>query len=389
MILQNTAVTTAAEVAVTRVDEYEKQKVTAAIKRHFELLKLGEIIKPNMRVLLKPNLLMKRRPEEITTTHPLIIGAIAKCLHDTGVTAIVLADSPGGPYSKSALKGIYDTCGMTDICKEYNIILNDDFTSYVQKCENGKMVKEFTLITPVKQADFIIDVARLKTHAMTTLSGGVKNLFGTIPGLMKPEFHWRFPELPDFCEMLLDLCEVVAPNVTFVDAITAMEGDGPSGGTPKSTNMIISSKSPYCTDLALCKVMSLSPSEVLTVKGAIERGVSPKSFDELEIIGDELLIYNDFKMPKAKNISFDDHVPKLIQKPVYYIINKFLSARPIIKKSECVGCRKCAQSCPANVISMKSGKAHIDKSKCIKCFCCHEMCPVKAIDIKRFPLFKL
>lgn len=376
-------------IAVTHTKSYDEEQVYKDIKRHFELLKLNEIIKPNMRVLIKPNLLMKRAPEEITTTHPAVIGGIARCLKEIGISNIILADSPGGPYSASLLRGIYDTCGMTAVCKKYNIILNDDTTSFERKCEDGKQVKSFLLISPVKSADIIINVAKLKTHGMTTLSGGVKNLFGTIPGLMKPEFHWRFPKLEDFCEMLLDLCETVRPSITFVDAVTSMEGDGPSGGTPKQTGMILSGFSPYCVDLALCRIIGLRPSEVMTVKASIERGLCPGNIEELSFLGDRLLCFDDFKMPKGKSVSFEDHVPKFIQKPVYAFIDKLLSAQPVIKKDKCIGCRKCAQSCPANIISIKNGKAHINKKECIKCFCCHEMCPVKAIDIKRFPLFKL
>lgn len=91
------------------------------------------------------------------------------------------------------------------------------------------MVKDFSIINPIAKADMVISVAKLKSHCMTGLSGGVKNLFGCVPGLLKPELHSRFPKPELFCRMLLDLCELVRPVVTVVDAIVAMGGDGPAG----------------------------------------------------------------------------------------------------------------------------------------------------------------
>ncbi|MFZ2539928.1 MAG: DUF362 domain-containing protein [Oscillospiraceae bacterium] len=375
------------DVSITSTKSYDKDEVISSIRRHFELLKLHELIKPEMKVLLKPNLLMKRRPEETTTTHPVVVGGIIACLKEIGVTNITIADSPGGPYTKSALTGIYEASGMRAIAEEYNVQLNWDFDSFEQTVDNGVMVKSFTLINPVKDADFIIDIAKLKTHAMTTLSGGVKNLFGTVPGLMKPEFHWRFPEKDNFCNMLLDLCSTVKPDVTFVDAIVSMEGNGPSGGTPKNTDMILASRSAYNMDIVLCKVIGIKVSDAPTVYNAIKRGLSVSGFSMLNIIGDNIKCFDDYKIPQVRSLGFYDVMPKFLIKPIRPIMDRFLSSKPVIQKKKCIGCAKCSESCPADTISIIDKKAIIDYSKCIKCFCCHEMCPVKAIEIKRLKMF--
>lgn len=377
------------EISVTTNKTYNKDEIISSVRRHFDLLSLNELIKPQMRVLIKPNLLLKRKPEEATTTHPLLIGGIIASLKELGVTDITIADSPGGPYTSGALSGIYEASGMKAIAEEYSVKLNFDFSSFERATQNGVMVKSFTLIRPVEHADFIINAAKLKTHAMTMLSGGVKNIFGTVPGLMKPEFHWRFPEKEGFCNMLLDLCETVKPNVTFVDAIVSMEGNGPSGGTPKCTQMLIASKSPYNLDVALCKVMGLDTNNVATVKSSIERELSVKLFSELNIIGDKLNCFDDFKIPKAKSFGFYDAMPKFLVKPLTPIIEKYFVSKPVIVNKKCIGCGKCKESCPAETIEILKKKAVIDYSKCIKCFCCHEMCPVKAIEIKRLKLFNL
>lgn len=376
-------------ISVTHTQSYDFEVVSKSVQRHFENLKLNEIIRPDMKVLLKPNLLMKRKPQEATTTHPVIIEAIILCLKNLGVSDIVLADSPGGPYTRLAINGIYEATGMTSLARKTGITLNQDFGSFDRRCENGKAVQSFTLINPVKEADFIIDIAKLKTHAMTTLSGGVKNLFGTVPGLMKPEFHFRFPNREDFCNMLVDLCETVRPNVVFVDAICSMEGDGPSGGEIRETGLLLASHNPYHMDLALCKVIHVEPKEVLTIKIAMERGLSVKDFLELTLVGDFLPVFSDFKLPQSKSVDFLKWCPRWMQPILNPIAKQVMVSKPVIRKKQCIGCGKCAESCPAKIIDIVDKKAIIDYSKCIRCFCCHEMCPIKVIDIKRFAIFKL
>lgn len=377
------------DISVTLTKSYDKTEVIKAVKRHFSLLNLYDIIKPDMKVLIKPNLLMRRKPEESTTTHPAVVGGVIACLKEIGVTDITIADSPGGPYTKRALSGIYDLAGMKALAKEYDVKLNWDFSSFERKVENGVMLSSFTLIKPIKDSDFIINIPKLKTHAMTTLSGGVKNLFGTVPGLMKPEFHWRFPKKENFCDMLLDLCTTVKPDVTIVDAIVSMEGNGPSGGTSKKTGMLVASRSPYNVDIALCKIIGIDTSKAPIVENSIKRGLAVKDYKELNIIGDKIKCFDDFKFPSVKDIDFYDAMPKFLKKPIKPIVDRYLTSKPVIQTKKCIGCGKCAESCPAHTITVEDKKAIIDYSKCIRCYCCHEMCPVKAIEIKRFKLFNI
>lgn len=370
-------------VSITNTKTYDFDTVYAAMQTHFARLGVANELKPGMRVMIKPNLILKRTPEEATTTHPAVVEAVIRCLQALGITDITLTDSPGGPYTEIALKGIYEASGMADVARRTGVKLNFDTGTFNRERAENKLVHNFTLINPVQNADYIIDIAKVKTHGMTMLSGGVKNLFGTIPGLMKPEFHWRFPDKSQFCEMLVDLCETVHPDLVIADGITAMEGDGPTGGTPKQVDMLLASKSPYALDLVLCRIIGLKFEDVYTAQHAIERGLCPANYEELELIGDEVNQVSDYKMPKSKSVSFTDRVPKFVQP----LVDKMLTSKPVIRKKSCVGCGKCAESCPAKTIKIVERKAQINYKDCIRCYCCHEMCPVKAIDIKRFKLF--
>lgn len=369
------------KVAVLKTNSYEKADVSASVKSVFSLLGLYDKIKPSMSVLLKPNLVMKRNPNEATTTHPSVVAAVIDELMAIGVTDIVIADSPGGPYTKSAVSGIYEVCGMNALSKQ-GAFVNADFSVCSFQNKNAKLVKEFTLINAVKKADYIINLPKIKTHAMMTFSGAVKNLFGTVPGLMKPEFHWRFPDKDDFADMLLDLTDTVAPDVSIIDAVVGMEGDGPTGGTAIKCGAIIAGENPYILDIYSSKLIGLEPSSVPTIKMAAERGIAEVNVTP-EILGDSDFLCKPFEMPKSKTIDFSEHIPAFLR-PVAY---KILTSRPKVRKNSCVGCGKCAESCPAKTITILNKKASINYKNCIHCFCCHEMCPVKAIDLKRLSLF--
>lgn len=376
-------------VSIQHTDSYEQSTIQESVDAHFNRLNLDEKCKPGMKVTIKPNLLMKRTPEEGTTTHPSLVEAVIRHLQGLGVTDITIADSPGGVYSKPLLTGIYRATGMEDIAKRLHVKLNEDVGSAYVSNPNGVICKGFDLINPIVEADFIISIAKLKTHCMAGLSGAVKNLFGCVPGLMKPEFHWRYPEEKDFCNMLVDLCETVQPDITFVDAVVSMEGDGPSSGSLKKTGLTFCSESPYELDLVLSKVIHRPTEEINTIVNAMERKICSYDADSVPICGDSLIEYEDFKQPRSKGIDFMTYVPSVLRPLAKPIVNKFFTPRPQVKKSACIGCGKCAESCPAKTIRIEERKAHIYHDQCIKCYCCHEMCPVKAIRVRRNPILNL
>lgn len=130
-------------------------------------------------------------------------------------------------------------------------------------------------------------------------------------------------------------------------------------------------------------MIGLSYADVSTVTHAMERGLCPKNGADIPIIGGTLTRFSDFKMPKSKSIAFAEKIPSVFQP----LVNKMLTSKPAIRKKDCVGCGKCAESCPAKTIRVIDKKAQINYKNCIRCFCCHEMCPIKAIDIRRFKLF--
>lgn len=366
-------------VTVLRLEDYDQRKVEEAVERIFTAWPGAAALTRETRVTIKPNLLMARAPDQATTTHPAVVGAVAAALRRRGVEKITVADSPGGPYTAAALGRIYRACGMTDV---EGVTLNTDTTWGSRKAKKGGLAEEFHLIRPILDADVVISVGKLKTHGMTTLSGGVKNLFGCVPGLQKPELHYRYPTLDAFSQMLVDLAETVAPALTIVDAVTAMEGNGPSGGSPRQVGLLAGSMSPFVLDLVLADLIGLKIGDVVTLRHSLHRGLIPADISEIDIDGDQYEKIPDFRMPDSKALDFSDHMPAPVR-PFVRWLRRRVTPRPVIHTERCVGCGKCAESCPARTIQVKEGKAAIDYSQCISCFCCHEMCPVRAIEMGR------
>lgn len=367
------------------LSELSQQETSQAVTDLLHSFASFNQLAPNTRVLLKPNLLAKHAPEAAVTTHPFVIRAVVLALQAQGVTDITIADSSGGLYTPAMMKSIYAVSGITAICEETGAKQYLE-CHYGPKAADGKVVRQFNLINPVLESDFIINLPKLKTHVMTGMSGAVKNVFGCVPGLQKAEFHMQFPEKDRFGNMLVDLCETVKADIHLVDGLISMEGDGPAGGTPRQTNLLLAGENPYSVDLAICRYMDFPPMNTPFLAAAHQRGLCPDSFDESLLQGEDRAKspFKAFQHPQSysANLTFTSQLPKVFQ-PIADALQKWAAPKPVILRQTCIGCGKCAEICPQQVITIQDKKAKIKYKNCIRCFCCHEMCPVKAIDVHR------
>lgn len=368
-------------VSVCQVASYDAGLLREAVDRHFQRLNLAKLITPGIKVLLKPNLLAGRDPSVCVTTHPAVIQAVADWLRSHGAGEITLADSSGGVYTPQHLRSVYHSSAMDTIT---GITLNMNVGWQTRYHHDGQVCKSFNLIDPVADAQLIINLSKLKTHGMTTMSGGIKNLFGTIPGLQKPEMHYLYPEKQDFSGMLVDLSTLVAPAVTVIDAIEAMEGEGPASGTVRRMGCLFAANDLYSQDWVAAKAMGIDPMSVDMIRIARERGLFDP--EEIRIEGSMPEDIPPFIMPKSTTLLFADRMPgplRLLEKPAIAVMKRLLHPVPHVVTKLCIGCGRCAESCPPHTIDIVKKKAVIHRDKCIACFCCHEMCPVKAVVVKR------
>lgn len=363
-----------------QVTEYDQKKVDIAVAKIMEDQEIEKDLSPETKIVIKPNLIMAKPTSIPATTHPSVVRAVASWLKNKGFTNITLAESSGGPYLAEYMKNIYKVCGMTDL--EDVLTLNKDFSSKPVMCPEGFKNHSFNFITPIIEADYIIDICKLKTHSMTGLSGGIKNLFGVIPGLEKPQLHYLWPNIEDFSNMLLEIAQMVKPQLTIIDAIDAMEGNGPTGGNSHPLGLLFGARDFYTQDYFAATTMKLDPMNIVMIRQAVERGLAKPN--EITLKGDPLPEnLTQFKIPDSISLDFSNMIPGPFGKIFAKFASKVLKSYPKLEKEKCVGCGKCAESCPQQIIKIKNKKAHFPKKGCISCFCCQEMCPLKAISVKK------
>ena len=340
--------------------EYEQEQVNAAVNRLLdEFGGPGAILGDGKKVVVKPNLIMPRKPEDAATTHPFVMEAVCSAFIKAGAEVSII-DSTGGPHTKMILKLLYGKTGMKNAANNSGAKLSFNTKSKKVAFPEGRIMQRLDLLSPILEADLVISVAKAKTHGFQSMTGCVKNLFGCIPGMGKPLLHSKYSKRENFAGMLVDICEYIKPGFNILDGVYGMEGAGPTAGTPKHMGAIIGGVSPYAVDLAQCHLMGLRTDSVYTIHEAFARNLAPENADELKWLGDNV---EDFRTNFKPAVNHkNDNVPKILE--------------------NCTGCGDCERICPVKCINIISKKAAITENNCIRCYCCHEFCPMKAISLE-------
>ena len=354
---------------------------------------MGRFVRPGERIVLKANLLRAAPPESAICTHPAVVEAVAKLVKEAGGTPVI-CDSPGGALHKEAvLRSLYEKTGMAAAAAAAGAELSMDSSTRTVSLPEGKVLRQAEIITPVAEADGVIDLCKMKTHVLMSMTGAVKNLFGVIPGLSKVGYHATHPDHATFADVLLDLTGYVKPRLSLMDGILAMEGDGPgSSGTPRQAGLLLAAANPLALDTAAGAIMNLPRKDNPVLLAAERRGLTPCRMEDVELIGGtvEELRMADYKFPASTKSNLMDFLGPLAR-PAERLCKKALSQTPRIDGAKCVGCGICAKSCPGQAIAMTAPgkKARISQNACIHCYCCHELCPQKAVELHQSWLGRL
>lgn len=392
------------KVALVKCDSYEYEEVKRALDESLVLIDGLSFVKPGMKVGIKANLVSGHSPDKAVTTHPMLLRRLCELITEKGAT-VVIGDSPGGLYTAAYVQGVYRAAGLSDLESgelSGKVRLNQNFEVKEGKDPDAVSLKSFVYTGWLDEVDAIIGFSKLKTHAMMGMSCAVKNMFGCIPGTTKPEYHMRFPQEHAFANVMVDLNEFFKPVLYVVDAIDGMEGNGPTAGEKRHIGAVLASKRPYALDMVCASMIGMGINDVQTLLVANERGLGPGNVDEVQIVGSYSL--SDARIPDFKRATIHQSITfeggTLFNTIKSKAVKFAYATRPQVRSDECIGCRKCFETCPAKAITMVSSRKaapknktsripEIDRSKCIKCFCCQEFCPVGAMKVHYNPVGKV
>jgi len=361
-----------AEASIVKCDSYDRRKVFAALKQAIDSLGgILNFVRPDSRVLVKPNLLMAVDPSSGVVTHPEVVRSVIKLLKDEGCKVYV-GDGPsvwGGHIEN--VQDVYEQTGILAVTEEEGAELVD--------FDKRRWRRKYPLTRWLDHCEHLINVPKFKTHGLTLLTGAVKNLFGLVSGTYKTELHKKYDKAEDFSRMLVDIYEDVRPELTIVDGVVAMEGEGPGTSAKKrNADFIMAGSDCVALDSLLAKIMGLEPLDIPTNRIAAERGLGVSDAGEIKLLGVELkdVITGDFLLPQTSMR------PKLPQ-PVINFLKQFIKYYPCVDQRRCIRCSACLKACPTKVISMEKSGILFDYSGCIACFCCQEVCPASAIKLRK------
>lgn len=372
-------------VVLVPLSTYEQPKVDAAVAQGISLLGgIERFVKPEEKILLKPNLLCAAAPEKAVTTHPAVFSAVCKLLTEAGYKHLSYGDSPG---STTSFQRAAKVCGLAPVAEKYGIRTADFDNGSMVSFPSGETAHSFYLSNGVQEADALINLCKMKTHALERITGAVKNLYGCITGVNKAAGHCAYPNAMLFADMLADLHRSVKPRLHIMDAVLAMEGNGPQNGTPIAMNMLLMSDDPVALDSVFASLVYVSPDSVPTNVSASRAGLGTMNTDEITVVTPDgkLSVAQAASAFGNEKYDVDRHAMKegLMFRLAKYFPNQ-LQMRPTVDLSRCVACGICEDACPVDGKAVHSGKgkkAQYDYTKCIRCYCCQEMCPKDAIRV--------
>ncbi len=367
-------------VSIIKCREYDRDAVHAAVKRSVDLVGgIHAFVRPGELVLLKPNLLKGRPPEDAVTTHPEIVRAAIRLVREAG-GVVMVADSPG----MGELRRVAEKAGILAVIEEEGALLAGD-EDPVQVRNRGRF-QRFEVARWAHEADAIINLPKLKTHGMTTLTGAVKNLFGCVPGKRKVQWHFNTGVNHDlFMRMLVELCALLAPRLTIMDAVVGMEGNGPGSGDPRGIGAVLAGADPVAVDVVSSRLVGVDVERLPVLRAAAEAHIGETDAARITVLGDpqEDLAISGFRIPPPSHLEW--RLPEWARRA----LKDALTTRPVIDRDACIRCGICQGHCPQGAIESSRDGLRIRYRDCIRCFCCQEFCPRGAVTVGKGWLLRL
>ncbi|HEY5526339.1 MAG TPA: DUF362 domain-containing protein [Candidatus Anoxymicrobiaceae bacterium] len=372
-------------VALTGCESYNRAVIEEKVARLFDLLGgPSAFAGPGQSVFVKVNAVIGAAPEKGITTHPEVVRAVVNQFKKV-TDRVTIGDSPGGPFTPAYLRRVYEKCGYAAVARETGAELGLDTSTKQVTISDGKALKAIAVCKAMADADCLVSVSKLKTHMFLNITAAIKNMFGAVPGGNKFTYHSRFTRDTDFADLIVDVLLASAPDLNIVEAVVAMDGNGPRAGNLIDVGLLAGGRDAMAIDAVLMDVIGIEAKMNKPLAAATRRGLWTGDLDGVEVVGDSVavLAYSGFRLPTKKDIS--EHVPEFIMKR----FGDHMALRPVPVAGKCTACGKCVEICPAHAVTVVDKIARVDLKKCQACYCCHELCEHDAIALERPMLMKL
>jgi uncharacterized protein (DUF362 family)/Pyruvate/2-oxoacid:ferredoxin oxidoreductase delta subunit len=370
-------------IAIERIHDDD---VKSAVSKALADIKAEDLFKEGMTILLKPNLLNAKPPERAVTTHPKVLTAIIDWLDQFHPKKIYVADSSGG-MKPGVTEKVLKVSQLEAVCERYDHVEALSFEKTSRKTyvvPNPLVMNEITSSELFDTVDLVINLPKIKTHMLCTLTCSIKNMFGAIIIGNKGKTHLDYPKYSDFSSALADIYSAVVPHLTIVDGYLCQEGKGPSAGDVVKMDIILAGYNGVGIDTTVCKIIGMEPQDVLHLVKASEKGLGSINIADYQIVGESIQsVYRKFKRPEKAGMS----IP-LPPKFAKWVSKQLFRPQITFDLQKCTLCGTCWRDCPANAIhkpkNMKPSTEIPDwnKKNCIFCYCCSELCPNEAVDFE-------
>ncbi|MGI0495020.1 DUF362 domain-containing protein [Alkalinema pantanalense CENA528] len=306
-------------VSLLRETSYDDQQLRHSLETLLEPLGgISNFVKSGDRVLLKPNLLTGSRPTKECVTRPEVVYCVAQMVLEAGGKPF-LGD---GPAFGSAL-GVAKASGYVSLIEDLKIPIVEfkgkRYETVSQEFNHLLLSKE------AMDADVVINLPKVKSHVQLTMTMGVKNLFGCVPGKMKAWWHMEAGKDADrFGDMLVETARVINPDLTIVDGILGHEGNGPSGGEPKELGILGASADVFALDRAILDIVQVDPTLVPTIRASQRLGLCPEpEAINFPLMRPEDLRIGDWQLP-SKMMPIDFGAPRVIKSTFKHLYIRFI-----------------------------------------------------------------
>jgi len=366
------------KVSIVKQDGYSSEEVYRAIQQSLYLIGgLENFIRPKSKVFIKINHISPPSPPERgLVTHPDFTKQVLRLLKEAGHKITV------GDDIQAKEKDGFLTSNYRQVCRELEIALINLKEKGFREVEcKGQYLKKTFISQPCLDADYIINIPKLKTHSFTIFTGAVKNMYGIIPYGLRLKYHRQYIKNEDFSQMLVDILSCIPPHLNIMDGIIAMEGEGPSAGNLRKAGVILASSDAVAIDAVAAKIAGFNPLDIFTTFHAHNRGLGIGKIEDIEVVGESL---PDVQLKNFKHSAISiGLLRRKLPSFLYAYFQSQLALKPEVRKGNCTVCLECEEICPVKAVKLHEESAWIDKRKCIYCMCCHEVCRYQAIKLKR------